>query len=325
MRKKNFHWLVLGLVPLLVTAYSCSTGESANQIVGTSSSVPAFRACRVISGTEIEFHFSQPVTVLLMDFTPPQEIETIENGELVRVCIAEGHPPGEKLTVDLLATDEQGNTINVLALLRTKNERMPKMVINELRTEYSKPKCEFIEFKMLTAGNLAAMRVFIAGNKTPLVYEFSPIEVRAGEYILLHLRTLDDTSRDEYGNSKNASGGVEAREGVRDFWVPGTAKLLRKTDAVYVLDQDDNVLDAVMLSATHDQTWNKEYMATVAEFLSEKNAWASDTFVDSSKATATRTICRNETKTDTNTSVDWYVTVTSGNSPGGLNNQGVFK
>jgi len=159
------------------------------------------------------------------------------------------------------------------------------------------------------------------------------VEVSAGEYVLLHLRTADESNRDEYGSSKDASGGSESVAGVRDFWVPGNTELLRKTDAVYVLDQDDNVIDAVMLTGTQDSWWNKDYLATAAEFLHEKGAWKSadekipapTDAVDSSKTTATRSISRDETKPDSNTAANWYVTVTSGSTPGKLNNTGRYQ
>jgi hypothetical protein len=336
MYKKLFYIPVLGILSLVCSVCSCSTGEAASQILGTSSQAPVFLACKAVSGTEIVFEFSQPVTVMSLHFTPPVNIESIDEGAAVHVSFSGGPAPGEKLTADLLAADEKGNTINVLIPLRTRNERIPAVLINELRTEYSKPKAEFIEFKILEAGNLAAVQIFIASNnKTPLIYEFSPVEVEAGEYIILHLRTMEEANCDEYGTDKNASGGADAIAGVRDFWIPGSAKLLRKTDAVYVLDQDDNVIDAVMLSETQDSWWNKDYLAAAAEFLHEKGAWKSadgkvpgpKDAVDSTniKTAMTRSISRDETTPDTNTAADWYITATSGITPGKPNNPARFQ
>ncbi|MCL2878611.1 MAG: hypothetical protein FWF29_00065 [Treponema sp.] len=335
MGKKYLYLTLVGLIPLVCSVCSCSTGEAAAHILGTSSQAPVFLACKAVSGTEIDFEFSQPVRIISLNFTPPVDIESIEDGNVVRVNITDSLAPGEKLTADLLATDEKGNTINVLAPLRTRNNRIPKLLINELRTEYSKPKAEFIEFKILEAGNLAAVRVFIAGNNTtPLVYEFSSVEVSAGEYILLHLRTMEDACCDEYGASKDASGGTDAVAGVRDFWVPGTVKLLRKTDAVYVLDQDDNVINAVMLSETQDNWWNKDYLAAAANFLYENNAWKSSDgrvpgpkdAVNSAniKTAMTRSISRDETVPNTDTAADWYISATSGITPGKPNNPARF-
>ena len=337
MHKEFLYIPLAGIILLLVcTACSCSTGEAAAQITGTSSQAPVFLACKAVSGTEIDFEFSRPVRIVSLHFSPSLEVETIDEGDVVRVNFTEELSPGEKLTADLLAIDENGNTINVLVPLRTRNDRIPALLINELRTEYSKPKAEFIEFKILEAGNLAAVQVYIAGNnKTPLVYEFSPVEVSAGEYILLHLRTTEDANCDEYGNDKSLSGGADAVAGVRDFWVPGTSKLLRKTDIVYVLDQDDNVIDAVMLAESMDPWWNKDYLAAAANFVYEKGAWKSadgkvpgpKDAVDSFniKTAMTRSLSRDETAADTNTAADWYITATSGITLGKPNNPARFQ
>jgi hypothetical protein len=183
---------------------------------------------------------------------------------------------------------------------------------------------------MLSGGNLGALRVFVAGNdKDPLLYEFEPVEVKEGEYVVLHLRTLEGAlCKDEYGENLNESGGTDSCPTARDFWIPGSAKLLHKTDAVYVLDQDDWVLDAVMLAESPALLWDKTYFSDAAEFLFSQGAWKSATgtvcgpvdAVNSSGITSTKSISRDETAENTHTAADWYVTATSGTTPGLPNN-----
>jgi hypothetical protein len=208
---------------------------------------------------------------------------------------------------------------------------MPQLTVNEVCTEYSSPRSEFIEFKALSAGNLGAMRVFILGNSNPskqTVYEFLPVEVKKGEYIVLHLRTLSEACKNEYGGDLAESGGTDSCDTARDFWIPGSTKLIHKTSIIYVLDQDGNVLTSLMLSEDRDASWQKDYFAEAAEFLFQKGAWSSadgkvcapKDAVVTAGASATRTICRDETTDSGNTAADWYVTVTSGSTPGKPNN-----
>ncbi len=334
MRIKCLFWGLLRIFSLMFLVCSCSTGEVAAQILGTSSAAPVFLACRAVSGTEIDFEFSLPVKVVSLSFSPSIAVESIDEGSIVRVNFAAGLEPGERLTADLLAEDENGNTINVLTPLRTRNERLPRLLISELRTEYSKPKAEFVEFKILEAGNLGAAQVFIAGNsKKPFVYEFSPVEVAAGDYVVLHLRSTEETNRDEYGSNLSESGGVDSAPNARDFWVFGSEKLLRKTDAVYVLNQDDEVIDAVLLAENPASFWSKDYLANAADFLYQKGAWktAGETMpepkdaVITGKTTLTRSICRDETAADTDSPDNWYITVTGGATPGKPNNSSRFE
>jgi hypothetical protein len=329
---KYVYRLLAVICSIFCTVCSCATDgtEAAAQILGKSSEAPVFLSCKAVSETEIDFRFSLPVKVTSLHFSPEIQLGAIENGSTVRVSFSGGPGPGERVTVDLIAEDDNGNTINVLVPFRTRNDRLPSLLITELRTEYSKPKCEFIELKALAAGNLGALKVFVVGNyKAPLIYEFPSIEVARGEYITLHLRTTEESNRDELGRSLEESGGADSSPTARDIWIPGSAKLLHKTDAVYLLDQDDSVVDAVMLSENADPWWNKDYFAEAAEFLYNAAAWKSpdDKICDPSKAvqstgtTLTRTICRDESLgKNSGTAADWYITANSSASPGKPNN-----
>jgi hypothetical protein len=330
---KFLHLIVVGICSAFCTVCSCATragGEFAEQIISQKSESPVFLSCRAVSETEINFCFSKPVKVTSLHFSPTVNVDEMEDGETVRVIFSGGPGPGEKLNADLLAKDDDGNTINVLVPFLTRNNRIPPLVINELRTENSKPRYEFIELKTLKAGNLGALRVFIAGNyKAPMVYEFPPVEVANGEYITLHLRTTEENSRDELGPNLNESGGTDSSPTARDFWIPGSTKLIHKTDVIYLLDQDDRVVSAVMLSENADPWWNKDYFADAAEFLFNAGAWKNPDgsmcgpsgAVQSTGTTATRTICRDETlKANSGTAADWYITANSSATPGALNN-----
>ena len=327
---KKIYFALLGACIVLG---SCSTGEAASsamaQMFGSSSKALLFLNCKAVSEDEIEFEFSQPVTVKFLNFDPVLSVASVEDGSTVRVRLKESPAPGVQFVADLLAEDAKRNTINVIVPFRSRNNRMPSLAINELRTENSKPKSEFIELKMKTAGNLGGIRLFIASNsKEPLVYEFSPVEVRKDEYVVLHLRTTEEACKDEYGGDLGESGGTDSSPSARDFWAPGNTKLLRKTDMVYLLDQDDRALDAVIISENPDSWWNKDYFAQAADFLFQQGAWKSveggicrpaDALI-SGKTTNTRTICRDETAENTNTAANWYITVASGATPGKPNN-----
>jgi len=300
-------------------------GEAARIMLGISES-PVFLSARAVSETEIQFQFSKPVTVTSLYFSPRIQPESVENGSTVRVSFSGGPRPGERVTADLLAEDEDGNTIHVLVPLRARNDRMPPLRITELRTEFSRPRAEFIEMETLGAGNLGAMRLFIASNpRAPLAYEFPSIEVSAGERMTLHLRTLDEESRDELGDDLDESVGTDASPTARDLWVPGSTKLLRRTDIVYILDQDDRVIDAVVLSENADHLWRGSHFVDAAEFLFGQGAWGSadgasirpSDAVQTAGTTVTRTINRDESlEENSRSAADWYITVTSGATPG---------
>jgi hypothetical protein len=329
---------LLFLLGTCIALGSCSTGgESALAalLLGGSSQAPVFLNYKALSENEIAFEFSREVKVTSLRLEPSIVVASVEDGSTVKVTLNENAAPGMQLTADLLAEDEHKNSINVIIPFRTRNNRMPKLVINEICTEYSNAaagkKEEFIEFKMKSAGNLGAMRIVINGNSNAAkktVYEFLPVEVKKDEYMVLHLRTFDESSKDEYTNALDESVGLLASPTARDFWMPGNTKLMHKIAMIYVLDQDDKVIDAVILSENPDNWWTKDYFAETAEFLFNKGSWKSadggvcgpKDAASSKGTTNTRTICRDETVENSGTAKDWYVTVTSGATPGKPNN-----
>jgi len=289
-------------------------------------SAPIFLYCKTVSEKEIVFGFSQPVTMVSLGFSRELKYQEPGKGKTITVSLEENLESGPPLTADFLVKDAYGNKIEKQVLFSSTASPAPALQINELRTEYSgaKFKAEFIELKMLSDGNLDALRVYAVGNKEPLVYIFPPVKVKAGEYVVLHLRKLEESCKDEKGDRLDESGGTDSSPTARDFWVPGKDKLLHKIDAVYVLDQNDWVLDAVMIAENSDSWLKKEAFPTTADFLFSQGAWKSQSgtvacaadAVNSSKTTATRSISRKEFAENTHTAADWYVTATSGVTPG---------
>jgi hypothetical protein len=320
------------LVIILLSACACSAETAVQQLLGVSAEAPEFLKCQAISSTGIGFWFSLPVTVSSLRFEPELAVDSVEQGELVTVTLREPLSGGERFLADILVIDEAGNTLNVLAPFRSRNDEMPRLVINEIRTEYSKPKVEFVELKTLTAGNLGGIRLFLAETGTEeAFYEFPPAHAAAGEYIVVHLRSLDPNSVNETGDDLEATPYTKENEAwpdSRDFWIPDARKhLTKKAGMAYLLDQDDEVLDAVLWSEGADPWWQDEKLAGAAEFLLSKDAWVNSRgdisgpgdAVSSAYTTATRSISRNEDTPDSNSSADWYITAASSATPGKKN------
>jgi len=319
---------LLVLVPVLLAA--CSSDGSILQILTRTAQAPVFLACKPISSTELVFNFSVPVRLVSLTFDHDLEVASTEEGESVRVTFAKATEIGQRITADILVEDASRNSLNVIVPFRARNDRMPALVLNELRTEYSRPRVEFIEFLVLKSGNMGAMRLFISGNSlTEPFYEFPPAEVRAGEYIVLHLRSIEDGAIDETGSNLNLATASGAQSGVRDFWVNRTAKPLHKTSALWLMDQDDVILDALVLSESPDD-WGKNNTVEAAKFLAEKGSWlprsgnAADSewipahadAVSTRGTTLTRTICRDESVSPSRRAGGWYITATGNATPG---------
>lgn len=316
---------ILGAVGALTlcNGCSCSSESAIQQVLGISAEAPVFLGCKAVSPQNISFQFSLPVRVVSLQFDPPLEVTAVTEGAQVDVMVNQDLPGGSAVTAYMLVEDSQRNTLNLLVPFRTRNDRLPLFMITELRTEYAKPKAEFVELKTLSPGNLGALRLFIASNGDKPVFAFPPVEVDPGEYLVIHLRSLEAGTLNETGTDRGASPGTEAFPESRDFWVPDTKEKLRKTDAVFFMDQDDRILDGVVLSEKADTSWAKEELAEAARLVNSQGAWLPSPephhAVLSKGTTVTRSISRNETAPDRNRAEDWYITATSGVTPGKAN------
>ena len=338
---KNFLLKYSIWVILLFSACSCLTENAEgniHQILEIKADAPVFIDCKPVTSTEIVFRFSTPVRVLSLDFDPALKAESIDEGSEVKITLDRSPAEGEKITADIVVEDSKRNTLNVIVPFRSRNDRMPAMVFNELRFDYSGTKVEFLEFLAMESGNIGAMRLYIAHQSlSDPFYEFPPAEVKAGEYIVLHTRTVEEGCIDETGENLGLSAGFDAQKTARDFWIPGNKKLLHNTNGLWLLDQDDRIIDALLICETPDLAGVSAALtktfAAAAEFLGSKKAWlpisgtidtdgwipASSDAVLTKGTTNTRTLCRDEKIPYQRKAGSWYITATSNATPGGPN------
>jgi hypothetical protein len=322
---------------IVVFIAACSFEAAVPKYAGSSGTPPELLAVRASSSSEVNFLFSEPVTVVSLTLDPPADVVDSANGETVSIRLDTPYAVGTKVTVDILVRKEDGNTLEAVITFSAFNDRVPAFEINELRTEMSKPRVEFIELKMLSAGNLAGIRLFIASNGTAVpVYELPAVEVDEGDYVLIHPRNPDYINGlDELGSDLSLSTADDAKAqadcppDVRDLWFPENKETLRKSDAVYFMDQQDNVIDAVVYcdKTKEAEKWgaNPNFISAM-EILTASGAWTGTSGVsgignvfDSSGTSPTNTINRREHHSDTNTAEDWYKSGTGKASAGKTN------
>jgi len=310
---------VAAIIMAALFVSACSTESALQRLLGAGVVPPVFYGCKTPAEGEVDFLFSGEVKVSSLRFDPPLDAKVAGEGEKVAVRFTSALPGGSKVTADLLVEDKHKNTLNVLVSFRTRNDRMPELLINEVRAVYSKPRVEFVEIITLNAGNLGGIRLFAAYESGEPVFEFPPVEVKKGEYIVVHTRSIEEGLADETGTNLAQSQGTDASPAARDFWIPGT-QILHSTNAIYLMDQDDKMLNGVTFFG-QKYKWT-ERVAAAARLLAEQNAWKGanpDDAVNTDGTTATRTICR-AAGANTNSAVNWYITATSGATPGGANN-----
>jgi len=283
----------------------------------------------LFSKKEIHFNFTAAVKNVSCTFTPHQEIYSIQEGKTVKIHLKENFELQTEFFIKLDVKDNLENSLSVEVPLFV-NDWIPEIEINELRAVYSgsTSRAEYIEFKVKSAGDLNGLQLYIMWeSKKPYIFDLPAVDVKSGEYITLHLRTLESVCVNEFGEDLAESTGIDSSPAARDLWISGsTTKWLHKTDIVYLQDANGRILDAVILNETPGEKWSRGHFAEIVEDLYNKGAWKSADgqppspfdAVDTStiKSSATKSISRYEGKENTHTAKDWYITNTGGASPG---------
>ncbi len=335
------------LSPVLVLALalsSCAVENEAVKIWGESSRPPSFISLEVDGANCLRASFTAPVSVLessvLLSGPDGEEsrstrAEWSTGGggapEQEIVFLLEEPPPvGEKAFLVASVSDSSGNTLSMSVPFTGYNADPAVLRINEVRTSYSKPKVEFIEFLVMKGGNLGGIEIENAANTVKPVWEFPACEVEAGEYVVYHLRSIEDGLVDET-SAGITSAGTEARQEARDFWDVQTKAPLKSTNVIAVRERKGGVLqDAFLCAADGISSWPTEALAKAASEAFESGLWVpgsapGDAF-SSTGMTATRTAGRKnedasavEDDPQASSADFWRICPTGKASPGAAN------
>lgn len=332
-------------VGLTVMFVSCAIENEAVKIWGEDSIPPVFLSLEVDSSTQIRASFSAPVSVLeasvLLNGPDGEEVRSSPAEWIPRepgipeqeLCFTLEEFPsvGEKAIFSASVSDSSGNTLSMNVPFTGFNAKPAILRINEIRTAYSKPKVEFIEFVVLQGGNLGGIEVGNAANTVRPVWEFPSSEVETGDYVVYHLRSVEDGLIDEV-SAELVSPGTEARLDARDFWDNQAKAPLKPTNVITVRERKGGSLqDVLVCVAAGVEAWPTEALASAAAEACESGIWQggaqpAQAFC-SAGMTATRTAGRNP---DEQRSADvegwndvsagsWRICPTSKASPGTVN------
>ena len=218
----------------------------------------------------------------------------------------------KKYLIEGYVLDQRGNSLYFKDSFIGFNGRVPKVVINEIRTEYSKPKVEFIELKVLSEGNLGGMELVVASDGEEKSYIFPAIEVKPDELVVLHFRKIEDGCIDEIENDKELSTATESSSSV-DLWIENTSARIGKSDVILLKNKrQGEVVDSVLYMESSATSWKTPFLSECAELAISSETWIGNPVI-SDGLTATRTLSRVNLNKDASA---WIVTATSKASPG---------
>ena len=357
--------VIIGAVTIIsfpVTAASCRINPEGVTIIGGDYSSPKL-VDFIVAGTDsLRLTFSDEISLGKLYVSPSSadeneflyskveqiDMETVDIGEsradngieyLLR--LPEQTECGMEYVLFAEAEDKKGNTLSFSTSFYGYNEKVPKLLLSEVRTEASKPKPEFIELYCLSDGNTGGMILEIFYNKaSSFKYVLPAASVKAGEYIVLHLRSYDEqkpfcvNEADSDDSVFSASTAVDSCPDSRDFWYDDNVKLIGKTSVILLWERTKGrMLDALLIAESEKDGWLSAAAGDAAQSAVLADIWidgaAISDAVCSDKTTATRTVSRQNIAEITEaagspdfvwpvpvSASDWMVVATSQATPG---------
>ncbi|NLX44343.1 MAG: hypothetical protein GXY71_00320 [Treponema sp.] len=173
--------------------------------------------------------FDEDVLPVLGSFSfHPAEISATPSAEgpLLKVGLNPEAEPGRECSLLGEVKDAAGNSTRFLFGFVGFNPIPAKLRLNEVQpcknTAASNFHRDYIELLVEEAGNLGGIQLQWSSTVKVVSYSFPPCFVRVGELIVLHcLPEGVPEEKDECGDDRGLSGGVDAHPGGRDFWASG--------------------------------------------------------------------------------------------------------
>ncbi len=378
--KMMIPWLMyaflVGLVCFILSAGSCSfTSEGITMLSGDYES-PTLETFILKDPQKAMITFSTDVSFPLLEYyvleknlsndvttTDNQEAFSTENANLLGTVIAdetnsenEAHSQLDVKTYTLsfpyetsadlqyilsgTVKDSIGSTLSFALGFSGYNSRVPKIIFSEISTEYSKPRTEFVEFYVLEDGNLAGILLHSANDGVEKDYIFPSVEVAKGEYIVLHMRTVEEGAVNELGDNISLSNTKQSSTTGRDLWIPGTETRFSKNDVLLLRERlNGTLLDAVAYTDGLKSEWPKDLMQTYIQEATDANLWeggadialaANIEFITGTRTFSRQNILEIRTLFDQgqthfpNSKDDWIIVATSNLSPGKENSRNAY-
>lgn len=285
---------VVASVMLCISHSGCKITSEGIKVLDAAES-PEITSVRTLDGKSLEVRFNKAVkakraSVSKLDSGERASLDCIshdamearpalfDDGKSVVYEFAQETAVGERYQLFGEIADSRGNSLTFALPFDGYNSRVPILIIEEVQGAYTKDKqkCEYIVLAALTDGNLGGLELHSAQYPSLLSnYQFPPCEVKAGEKIMIHLRTFEgvDFENETDGNLAKDKG-EWSRPHVRDLFFENGKKCIGTSYGVILLrnKSDMKILDALLY--TTEKTKEKfSLLSKSAELATRHGKW----------------------------------------------------
>ena len=257
-----------------VIPFSCKVSTEGIQIIGGDYSPPVVEDLSVLSDSALQITFSEKVSVksalLSAEDKIPLTVQTCDDDKTVTFNFNSPTQIGKSYEFYAVVEDSIGNSLTFSTEFTGYNSCLPKLIMTEAQIKYTKAnlasgpeyRSEFIEFLVLSDGNLAGLRLMSACDGEDKAYDFPAIEVQKGQVFLVHMRTAGEGCICEDGDNLNLASARFSSD-KRDLWSENTSYCFNdSSDVIYVLNKTSGaILDGFMYAKDDAAEWTSDCKA----------------------------------------------------------------
>jgi hypothetical protein len=282
---------------------------------------------------DILVRFDEPVAPVAnsLSVEPRAELSCRAADRDLIVSFGSDQSPGLDYALCGEVDDLQGNRTRFILRFTGWNDRAPRLRLSEAQTgkngSKAKPHRDYLELEALADGNIGGEEVSWTSTVKTSAYRFPGIEVREGDFIVLHLAPEEiDSERDELGVDTLISGGVDASAKGRDLWCAAQG-LPDENGAVSLsLRPGAPPIDGLFYAAEGKAgALGDDKLADMVSRLAEAGIWplasAAPAWEDGFrwKSSPARSLCRSSASIGASA---WRLSASGGQSPGAINADG---
>lgn len=285
------------LVLIACVPFSCRATEESLQLLSGDFTVPKITGFQVVDNTHLRLEVSKPVKVdhAVVVSTKNDEstaLSSLAGDDLCQLVftVPQSLSVGESFLFEGAVFDANGNSLTFSIPFTGFNGAVPRLVFSEVRTKTGTAqvngatvhRSEFVELYALSGGNLSGLELYAASTGDAMRYLLPPIDVSAGEYIVVHFRqflTSDKTPVnegeriDELGDDFSLATATDHCPTARDLWGNNLKRFFGDADIIVLRNTaNGEILDAFVYAPSDTVGWNDSY-ETLATQVCQSGVW----------------------------------------------------
>lgn len=327
---------ISSIVILSTMSASCKITPEGIKILESDYSTPKLLNIQISNPREVFIEFDKEIRLKDLQICSVQnpeiktriETENIEKNTSFYIDCEKDFSFLENYQIFGVVEDDKFNTLTFSSILTGYNGNTPKLYLSELRTYYQKPKLEFLELQALTDGNLAGMTLEIYYKTEPMEFIFPPVDVKKGDFILVHGRKIDETCVNE-STDLCAATYKDSVPNVIDFWLDSETKVMGNSGVILLKNRKNgDIVDALLYNEPTKEAWANETVQQAAEEAFIKGGWEGSGNIEdaaiNTKPSGTRSLSRDfsyfENQENPTPSKNQWIFVANGNATMGSKN-----